>query len=580
MDRRWGRIHRTYVRRLVNDSGAVLLKGVAKEWFNPEDTNANWPEKRLKVHLWSGQQAIRNSVRKNRYTAVPSAHDVGKSFSAASLGCEWIDTHELGEAFLVSTAPTSSQVTTILWREIERLHRRHGLPGMISMGRIPEWKIGKQQVGYGRKPSDYDETGFQGVHETYLLVIIDEADGIPEQLWNAVDALATNLNARVLAIGNPGDPKSHFRVICGPGSGWNVIHLDGLRSPNFTETEVRAASNLKNDDGSILTGDLVGFMVDNNIEFNTEAVPFQLRQNLLSPLWVAERMPRWGVYKLDDGSWTTSVLWESKVRGRFSDMATDGVIPMSWVMAAVNRWKEWQDSGLPVEKLIGKRVYGVDVAGEGSDETCVAERVGYVVLYVDRVGWGTDTMTVANRMRERATLRPGRIVMDFNGIGQGASERLIEQHFEVIKFIGQAKTDMTDGSGEYTFADVRSAAWWSLREMLDPSNPSTQLALPDDEFLIADLTSPKYSIRTGAKIAVEPKKDTRKRLRRSPDTGDAVVMNLWMSGLHSGEAFTVPYGGYSPHVASYESGTQSPYTAGHSVFEDVLSSYATSGWDG
>src|SRR3974390_1360446 len=235
----------------------ALLLGVARDWFNPDDPNADWPRTRLRAHLWTGQQAVRVSVKRNRYTAVPSAHDVGKSFSAASLACEWIDTHDLGEAFVVSTAPTSSQVNTILWREIERMHRKAGLAGVITMGRIPEWKVGKAQVGYGRKPSDYDETGFQGVHETFLLVIIDEADGIPEQLWHAVDSLATNVNARVLAIGNPNNPQSYFRTICRPGSGWNVIHLDGLTSPNFSEFEVKAASNRSLAQG--LTGDLYGF---------------------------------------------------------------------------------------------------------------------------------------------------------------------------------------------------------------------------------------------------------------------------------------------------------------------------------
>ena len=272
---------------------SVLLKGVARDWFDPTDSYVTWPQDRMHVHLWSKQQDIRASVRRNRYTAVVSAHDLGKSFMASLMACEWIDTHDPGDAFVVTTAPTAPQVTAIIWREIERLHRKNDLPGRIVMGRIPEWKIGAQQVGYGRKPSDYDDSGFQGIHETYILIVVDEAEGIPEQLWEAIDALATNIHARVLAIGNPGDPNCHFRSLCMPGSGWNVIHLDGLLSPNFTEDEVRVASNHTDAEGR--TGDLYGYFVDNDIPFATERIPYDLQVNLLSPLWVAERMVRYGI---------------------------------------------------------------------------------------------------------------------------------------------------------------------------------------------------------------------------------------------------------------------------------------------
>jgi hypothetical protein len=43
-----------------------------------------------------------------------------------------------------------------------------------------------------------------------VLVIIDEAGGVPKSIFDAVDALATNIEVRVVAAGNPEDPASHF----------------------------------------------------------------------------------------------------------------------------------------------------------------------------------------------------------------------------------------------------------------------------------------------------------------------------------------------------------------------------------
>jgi hypothetical protein len=415
------------------------------------------------------------------------------------------------------------------------------------MGRIPEWKIGKALVGYGRKPADYDETGFQGVHCRYPLILVDEAAGIPEQLWTAVDALATNESARVLAIGNPDDANSQFKLMCDPGSGWNVVVLDGLASPNFSEDEVRAASNIPNQ-----TGNLYEYMVDSNIPFSKEKIPYDLSQLLLSPLWVAERMVNWGVYKDSDGVWQTSALWESRVRGRFpSRSANDGVIPLSWVQLAVDRWHAFKASGMPVDELLGSHIFSCDVARFGDDETAIAERVAHVVLDIQRVGQ-QDTQTTALRLARRMDPYPSSMaIVDVVGIGGGVVDRLREEDKEVLSFNSAARTEMMDGQGEFTFPNTRSAAWWNLREMLDPSNPSTKLCLPPDDMLIGDLVAPRWKVLAGAKIAVEPKEQTKKRLRRSPDSGDTVVMSLWFAGIDTGEAFVTEYGGESEYTAEY-----------------------------
>jgi hypothetical protein len=77
-------------------------------------------------------------------------------------------------------------------------------------------------VAFGRKPSDRNPTGLHGFHRKYLLVIIDECAGVPEELWEAANSLASNARGRVIAVGNPTDPNSHFAEVCKPGSGWEV----------------------------------------------------------------------------------------------------------------------------------------------------------------------------------------------------------------------------------------------------------------------------------------------------------------------------------------------------------------------
>ena len=271
---------------------------VIEEWaryFEPQppspyvaDPQA-WARDKLGTHLWSKQREIVASVAENRRTAVHSCHGAGKSYTAATIASWWIDIHPPGDAIVVSTAPTYKQVHAVLWEEIRAAHRKGKLPGTVLQ--TDEWKIGDVLVGMGRKPADHDPHGFQGIHRRYVLAILDEACGIPDALWTAVEAITTNADCRILAIGNPDDPATEFGKVCAPGSGWNVIGISSFDTPN-------------------LSG---------------EDIPDQLRPMLPDPGWVEDARKRWG---------EDSPVYKSKVLGEFPDVSEDTLIPQRWIAAA------------------------------------------------------------------------------------------------------------------------------------------------------------------------------------------------------------------------------------------------------
>ena len=278
----------------------------------------------LHEHLWSKQREIAESVRDNRHTAVRSAHDTGKSFVASRLAAWWLSVHAPGDAFVVTTAPTFAQVRVILWREIIKAHKKGNLPGRTNQ---TEWHINDEIVAYGRKPADYDEDAFQGIHARFVLVILDEANGIPKSLWDAVETITTNEACRVLAIGNPDSPLSQFKKVCEPGSNWNVIHVDGLESPNFTDEEV----------------------------------PDTLRELLLSPTWVEERRDDWG-----EGS----PLFESKVRGNFPK------VPEGAVYRELALSQQWFGKEPKYHRYVG----GLDFGGQNEQAHKTAAVVAGIAM--------------------------------------------------------------------------------------------------------------------------------------------------------------------------------------------------------
>lgn len=540
-------------------SGLIDSFDDAKGWANRP---LEWSREKAGSRLWSKQREIKMSVFNNRYTACKSCHDSGKSFSAADIAAWWIDSHPVGTAFVVTTAPTAAQVKTILWQEMTKIHERAELAGRINRGSSPEWFIGSTQVGMGRKPADYNIAAFSGIHALYPLVIIDEAGGVSKAIFDAVDTFATNRNARVLAIGNPDDPTSFFAKVCEPNSDWNVIHIDGLRTPNMTEEMVRPFPLLK------------ALMEAENIPYSTEATPAMVRDVLLSPDWIEERIRRWAGVNRDQVNLPpatlktlllekteASQLFVSKVRGRFPPIGGGtNVIPLGWVELAHNRWDDWEEAGKP--DAIGRRIVGVDVARTGSDQTVLAVRQGQVIERLDKSNQ-PDTMETANYAAGLVNWPRSLAVVDVIGIGAGVLDRLREMQREgiiggeAIGFNASANSGRTDLLREFKFLNDRSAAWWRMREMLDPSRGST-IALPRDDELTEELTAPQYTVRTGGVIVVESKADVKDRIGRSTDSADAVIQAFWVDGLDAGHEAEIaesgPYGNPIPWSAKAAEG--------------------------
>lgn len=446
-----------------------------------------WARDRLGVHLWSKQVEIAESVARNRRTAVQSAAGIGKSFLAAIIALWWIDTHPPGEAIVVTTAPTGEQVGAILWEEIRKHHRNSGLPGTVQRGLPVRWILDDGTlVGLGRKPADHTQSAFQGIHRRYVLVILDEAGGVAANLWAGAEAITTNEDCRILAIGNPDDSSSHFAGVCSRTQLWKAIKVSALDTPNVTG----------------------------------EDVPHEMRMVLPSKQQIDDLKIEWG---------ESNPLYIAKVLGEFAD-ADDGLIPLSWIQAAQHRWVEWNAGYDGTHEPPGRHIFGVDVARFGEDKTAIAHRQGPVVHTVERFA-KLDTVAVTGLVEARLSAHvQSAAVVDADGIGGGVVDLLRSHGCNVIAYSGATKTRRRDRTGTQRFFNTRSAAWYNCREILDPAFGSS-ICLPPSDHLAADLAAPKWPDTTGNIIKVEPKIDIMKRLGHSPDDGDAVVQAFWVDAI-------------------------------------------------
>ena len=222
--------------------------------------------------------------------------------------------------------------------------------------------------------------------------------------------------------------------------------------------------------------------------------------------------------------------WRSMLMGGFQTEFKDHtyqVIYTDWVRAAMARWDKRPPDG------VGMSALGIDPALGGDDSTVFARRHGH---------WYDELVTVPGKqtsdpietaghaialMRDSCTL-----VVDVIGIGSGCFSHL-KQHVRGVDVVGLNVAEASgkrSRDGKYKFANKRSEMWWKFREALEP-NLGEPIALPNDRELLADLTAPTFKL-TSAGIVIESKDDIRKRLGRSTDKADAVIM-AWAYGEDS-----------------------------------------------
>lgn len=430
---------------------------------------ARWAIERAGIHPWSKQIEIMESVRDNPRTAVQSCHSTGKTFISANVVSWWVDSHPPGEAFVLTTAPTGDQVTALLWREINRLHARAGLPGRTNLTQwyLPNETGGEELVAFGRKPSEYSEAAFQGFHAKYILVVKDEASGVPTPLWNAAESVASNRHARILVIGNPDVPEGDFYEACQPDSPYNVIKIGYHDTPAFTG----------------------------------EPVPEDVLDVLISAEWVESRRQAWG---------EESALFQAKVLGQFPTGDHDPWRIIPETAAAKCRFLEAED---------GVHVAGLDV-GAGGDRTVLIERRGNATGRKYSFQSDDPMKSVKELVDVIREWGVPTINMDSTGIGWGIAGSLrksLRKDGVTVNPIHFASK-----SRRKECLNKRAELWWNGRQLAREGRWSLA-SLDDDD--VAELTAPRYELdKTSRKIKVEAKADVVARIKKSPDVADAVLL--------------------------------------------------------
>lgn len=388
--------------------------------------------------------------------AVSSGQGVGKTALIAMLVQWFMSTKENPQ--IICTANTERQLKNIVWRELYKWHERlinkdwfewnatsYVLKELKEKTKgSPIWKA--SAVPY----NENNPESFQGIHEGDVLIIFDEASGIPEIIWDTISGTLNDGRCIFIAFSNPTKNSGSFKDCFGKNAHrWNTFRVD-KREVTFTNKKE----------------------IQRNIE-------------------------DWGI---------DSDYVRVRIMGMFPRMGDMQFLSSELIRKCVDLDIQDYRSFIPV--------IGVDVARGGDDQSVVVVRQGRKIVEIKKYR-NKDGKQLAQLVIIAAKYYKTRIIA-VDVIGVGASPYDFLKHFGYKPIHVQAGEKAIEPDKYYL---KRSEMWGRMKEAMVEG-----LDLPNDPEMIEQMESMEAGINDHLQVALEKKKDIKKRGLASPDIPDAIAL--------------------------------------------------------
>lgn len=422
----------------------------------------------LKVQPTLEQQAVMNDVAKFPMVSVKSGHGVGKSALESWIIWWYISTRPYPK--ILCTAPTKHQLHDILWAEVSKWKRNSK-----SLDKDFEWtseKIylkGSQEEWFAIARTSNKPDALQGTHAEHVLIIIDEASGVPDIVFEPVLGSMSTIDAKLLMCGNPTQLAGFFY------------------ESHTTKRELYKTHTI---DGS-----------------------------------KCERVDKNYVQTIIDMFGKDSDVYRVRVAGEFPKANPDSFIGLDMIRTEkkVIDIVESIDLGVDVAR------YGDDesVVATTYNKSQV-ERLN-VFKHNDTMKLTGQIVNIIKMLNLKYPLITVRVKIDCDGLGVGVYDRLkeviVEKNLKAkaieCHFGGKGGKVSYDEPIEYY--NSTGIMWGTLRSKLK----NNEITIPNNEELIKQITNRKYFINSDGTIKLERKEDMKKRNVHSPDRADAVVLSLY-----------------------------------------------------
>ena len=303
-----------------------------------------------------------------RRISVRSGHGVGKS-TAVAMAAIW---HVLMRypSKTVVTAPTSAQLFDACFAEMKSVAKRLKPPfnsllevksDRIELKSAPESTFISCRTSRAEQPE-----ALAGIHSEHVLLLADEASGVPEAVFEAASGSMSGLHATTVLTGNPTRNTGFFHdTHTRLREDWYTMHVSCVDSPRVADD----------------------FVDDMKRRYGEDSPAYHVR-----------------------------------VLGNFPPAEEDTVIPVSLIEHAFNSDVKVHEDTIAV--------WGLDVARQGGDSSVLCKRQGPMIhpltvwRNLDLMQLSGAVKAEYDNMPP--SRRPAEIIIDSNGFGAGVLDRLRE----------------------------------------------------------------------------------------------------------------------------------------------------------
>ena len=206
--------------------------------------------------------------------------------------------------------------------------------------------------------------------------------------------------------------------------------------------------------------------------------------------------------------------------------------PAQYRRYVLNSWEETDtaDACIPYEHILRavnaeifclhdkRRLIACDPAEFGNDKTIIMAMEEGKVIDIEALRKKEPMETAGRIVKMMRKYNAKLVAIDSIGIGAGIRSRIGELGHDVLGVNVGVKSDDPEN-----FRNLKAQIWMHAQDMFREN----LISLPDHDELIEDLAAVKYLVTSKGQVSIEKKDDTKKRLGRSPDMGDAFVLGLW-----------------------------------------------------
>lgn len=443
--------------------------------------------------LWWRQREVAASVCRYRQTMCYSGNSTGKDYLIGCLVPWWLATR--ANSLVIVTGPSQTLLGSVTWKEIRNAVAGAVIPlGMtLSNGVKTSPQICAVDSGRGWQALGYSTTSVErasGQHNRKLLVIVEEASGVLDPIWYALDGLKY---VRLLAIGNPIRPDGEY-----------------VRRIRLADDDAR---------NGVPPAEAI-----NAIKIpSTDSPDIELEE---SPRGLADRNFLRSMARMYGEK---SLWYRSHIDAEIPIASSEALIPGAWLDWAATVIRPAHPINHPIHQT---RRIAVDLGeGVGRDSSVVLVRDDLGVLQVthgDALGLPEAAAEVA-RLRQIWNVPDERISYDSLGIGRDFPHHLWHHGVTAVAYAGEGRP-----LDPAHFTNLRTEAAWNLKNRLDPTaaGGAAPFAIPIGDYwerLKRALEALTYECGVRTQVQLLPKKQWSAKLGHSPDVADALIQSFAFS---------------------------------------------------